>query len=413
MKTRKLLPTAVFLFLLLSGASFTPAFADIDGQETGWWTDSEGNNHYGAPPSQSSSSSSSSSGSIDYRQMWADKWAAQAEAKAQRQENARKQKAYDLNQKGIEYSNKGDFAKAVEYYQKAAAVAPEDQVIQDNVRAAQGNMWNQKGLDYYNQSDFANAKKMFELALTFRPDDPTITANLNDTQTYLNQAEQETQKKQAAEQQINQVRENISTYSDELKERAADKSTSGLDFKGAPAAPVSDEDQAGKLNKFKNMKPITPALIKRGAMPAGGSKTASGQAVGLKKSGAEAITGSKMGDGEAGVHNAMIGFDSAGAVSQGIEPVALKGITLEAQDPDIPQERVGEFKDLVAQREKVREQRKAVESKLKKLEDSGKSNTAEAIKMREEVTQFKNKEVFVNFSIKEKLSVAPNVKKGK
>ena len=412
MKKRTFIPTAIFAFLLLSSLSLPAIFADIDGQETGYWNDAEGNNYYGAPPSQSSSSSSSSSGP-DYRQMWADKWAAQAEAKAQRQENARKQKAYDLNQKGIEFSSKGNFAKALEYYQKAAAVAPEDPVIQDNVRSVQGNMWTDKGIEYYNKSDFVNAKKMFELALTFRPGDPIITENLNATQSYLDQAEQENQKKQAAEQQINQVRDNVSNFSSELQERAANKNTSNLDFKGAPAAPASDEDQAGKLNKFKNMKPIKPNLIKRGPLPAGGSSTASGQGVGLVKSGKSAVAGSKIGDGEQGAQDAMIGFDTAGAASSGLEPVKLKGISLEAQDPDIPEARAGEFKGLVEQREKVRGQRKDLESKLEKLVDGGKENTSEAIKMKEKITEFKNKEVFVNFSIKEKLAVAPNVKKGK
>ncbi|GEM_PF-3395688 len=399
----------VFFFsLIFLSFSVSTAFADIDGQPTGWWSDNEGNNYYGDPPSQSSSSSSSGS-TVD----WASVWQAKREAAAMRKENERKQKAYDLNQKGVELSAKGDFQKALEYYQKAAQVAPEDPVIQDNVRAVQGSMWNQKGMDYYSQSDFVNAKKMFELALTFRPGDSNITYNLSEAQRYLDQAEQESQKKKAAEQQINQVRDHISNFSNELQERAANKNTSNLDFKGAPAAPASDEDQAGKLNKFKNMKPIKPTLIKRGALPAGGYSTASGQGVGLVKSGKSAVAGSQIGDGEQGAQDGMVGFDTAGAATSGLEPVKLKGISLEAQDPDIPEARVGEFKDLVQKREKAREKRKDLEDKLEKLVGGGKENTSEAIKMKEQISDFKNQETFVNFSIKEKLVVAPDVKKGK
>ena len=412
MSKPKHIPIAILAFLLLSCFPCLSVYA-VDGEATGWWTDSQGNNYYGDPPS--SSSSSSSSGSIDYKQMWADKWAAQREAKEMRKENARKQKAYDLNQKGLEYSSKDDFAKALEYYQKAAAVAPENQTIQGNVLSIQGNMWTQKGIDYYNQSDFVNAKKMFELALTFRPNDPIITANLNNTQSYLNQAEQENVKKQEAERQTNQVREQITGFSEELKERAANKNTSSLDFKGAAPGPTTDSEDSkgGKLTKFENMDPLKPSLIQRGPMPKGGSNTASGQGVGLTKSGATAVIGSKVGDGEMGSQAAGIGFDTAGASAPGIEPFVLKGIERQDQDPEIPQERISEFKDLVEKREKARGARRQLETKLEKMEQSDRPNSAEIVKMRDKIDVFKNEENFVNFSIKEKIAVAPNVKKGK
>jgi len=101
----------------------------------------------------------------------------------------RSQRARDLNLKGNEQYGKGNWTAAIQYYQEALKVAPEDPVIRQNLKNAQAKekaySLNRKGLDAYQYRNWAESVRHFREALQATPGDPTILKNLKEAQFWL------------------------------------------------------------------------------------------------------------------------------------------------------------------------------------------------------------------------------------
>ena len=404
-----------FLLLVLFGVPL--AYAQ-DGAPTGWWTDAQGNNYYGDPPSDSSSSSDSSydsgGGYIDPGPSW-----------EEQQYQATQREAVNLNDEAVKYHNAGNIDKAVELYEKAYAKDPANPTILGNLRSVRGTQWNEAANRYYESGNFREAVKHYEKALELKPDSDAIRQNLENARRELDRVNQQQYQQQLKQDQERQASENVKSMLPNLAEqlkpaqKVQSESKSGsLGFGAWSEKPsrrleFAHPGQSGlPLEGFKNMKPVRHQMIERAEAPAGGSKTASAQAESAQFHG-RSLAAAKS-DEEAS-RRAQFGFDSKGDPKEGIEFAPLKGIPPWERDPEIPKERITpEIEKLVGERTEARQKRRDLETELAGLRKAKKPDTVAIAKTRDEISTLQNQEIFVNFSINEKLTKAPDVKrKGK
>lgn len=143
--------------------------------------------------------------------------------------------ANSLNKKGIEYSDKGDWDNAIEYFKEAVAYTPNNSVIQDNLRKAKGAKANDKGIEYFEKGDWNNAIKHYEEALGYDPDNSIIKGNLEWAE---REAESEKKQQAEAEGRRQKMKEAVAKTSRMLDDLAAELAhstrSSSLTFQGPP-----------------------------------------------------------------------------------------------------------------------------------------------------------------------------------
>ena len=164
-----------------------------------WWTDSQGNNHQGEPPGPSSSSSSyeynPNSGAAQFgRQL------GQAIRSAlgldytppvytpPPPETPERKRAKELNLQGIKYRANGENDEAIECYEQALTLSPDDEIIKRNLTIARQAKFNDIGLKYCKEYNWEMGIKYFKEALSYGPDS-TIEENLRIAKARLKEAE--------------------------------------------------------------------------------------------------------------------------------------------------------------------------------------------------------------------------------
>jgi len=129
--------------------------------------------------------------------------AQQAAARIAAQHN----QAHDLNDAGVRYSNSGDYAKALECYQQAAALWPENVTIQNNLRKAEQGVLNDEGKKCWKNHDWAKAAEHFRQALSKWPDNQTVKDNLQRAEGAVQGEERQRQEVAAAQNMSAALRE--------------------------------------------------------------------------------------------------------------------------------------------------------------------------------------------------------------
>lgn len=398
-----------FLLFVVSPSVFAQ-----DGGPTGWWTDNQGNNYYGDAPSSESNTSTDTGTSYSSSPDYSYSAPAPVDPWVQTQ-----REAVQINDEGVKYHNAGNLEKAAEFYEKAYAKDPSNPTILGNLKNVRGTQWNEAANRYYEQGNFAEAVKHYEKALEMKPDSDVIRQNLENARNQLAQVQAQQAREAEKQQQIENVKNMVPDFAKELKPAA--RSTGNLELEGQKGSPSGKMNFMGaapsgsnsrlKLEEFKNMNPLKPQLIERGTMPAGGSKTASGQA---QSSVFHTGNGLMDGRGEAMGQNAQMGFDTAGTPKDGLKPVDLKGIPPSERDPVIPPEKMTpEIKQLVEERTKFRSERHLLEAELEKLEKADKRDPMAIFKAKDKISHLQDQENFTVFSINEKLTNPPEVKREK
>jgi hypothetical protein len=407
---------------------FTTAsvFAE-EGERVGnTWTDEEGNNYEGDPSSGSSSSygwqytygyvNGTDTGSGYTGPTWAERQeAAQVRAEAQRMAQATQ-----INDEGVKYSNQGNFQKALEQYEKAAAINPTDPVIQNNILSVKGTIFNEEGIQYYTAGNYQAAAESYRKALELKPDSEVIRQNLADAEQQF-ASQQEWQRKEdikKAEMTAagTKIQGMLTNLSQDLKKPAAQPSA--LSFKPAEAPSMGYEGDHKIARReelaFKNMQPKKTYLEERPDLPQGGSTTVRGQLNSVE------FHSKNAGGSAEGVMAGMgIGFDTAGVKGEGLPesdaidvPAVGEGVPLvEVLPPPVPAEKsTPAIAQYETERGELFTKRQEIETKVAEMEKAGKPDPVAIVKLKEEATQIKNKENFLSFQITEELAKAPETK---
>lgn len=156
----------------------------------------------------------------------------------------RKVTAYELNEKGIEASKKGDYATAASYYEQALKNSPDDAVIKKNLAYALNAMGNEA----YNKGDYATAASYYEQALKYS-DDPTIKSNLAYVRAAMTAKEKDEKDaadaarrdKAAADKMQNSIQDFAKTLS-------AVSASGGLDFDGVNSGGATKDTKSDGLD---------------------------------------------------------------------------------------------------------------------------------------------------------------------
>ncbi len=328
--------------------------------------------------------------------------------------------ATKINDEGVKYSNQGNYQKALEQYEKAAALNPTDPVIQNNIRLVKGSIANAEGLQYYTAGNYQMAAESYRKALELKPESDVIRQNLADAEQQLGY-QQEWQRKEdikktemtAAGTKIQGILTNLSQ---DLKKPPAQPSA--LSFKPAEVPSMGYEGDHKIAHRdelaFKNMQPKKAYVEERPDLPKGGSKTALGQ---LKS--AEFHGQNAGGSAEGLMAGAGIGFDTAGKAGGGlvstvVDPVpdVGEGKALgEVLPPPVPKEQTTPaIAKYETERGELFVKRQEIETKVAEMEKAEKPDPVAIVKLREEATQIKNKENFLSFRITEELAKAPEAK---
>ena len=122
--------------------------------------------------------------------------------RAQQIEAARQQRksiAHNTNDMGVSQSKKGNYQKALAYYEEALKYDPSDPVIQGNARKMRAHIKNDAGIAAENRGDYESAISLYEQALSHSPKDPVIRQNLANARSRLeSKKEQESRQQQDA-----------------------------------------------------------------------------------------------------------------------------------------------------------------------------------------------------------------------
>lgn len=378
------------------------------------WTDAAGNNYEGDPTPASSAPSSAPSYYIPT-------WEERRENNRLRAEAKRQAQATKINDQGVEYAKKGDYKKALEYYEKAAAIDPTNAVIQNNVLSSKGTALNEEGLQYYTAGNYQMAADSYRRALELKPDSDVIRQNLADAEQQLGY-QQEWQRKENVKQAEmgaagDKIKGMLTDLSQDLKKPTTQ--SSGLSFKSAEAPKTGYEGDHQIAHKdelaFKGLEARKPALEAVTPVPIEGSKTVLGQAKSAEfHSGVAAKSGSY--DGMKG--NSAIGFDTKGVPGDELASPAVRvpevgeGVSLvEVLPPPVPAEKsTSAIAKYESERGELFTKRKEIETKVAEMEKAEKPDPVAIVQLREEATQIKNKENFLSFQITEEVAKAPEVK---
>lgn len=191
----------------------------------------------------------------------------------------RKEAAYDLNQKGNEAYSKGDWATAVEYYERALDKSPDDSVIQQNLSNARAQLaiqiakekdatataQNDLGVEAYKKGDWATAEAYFLRALEYSPNDSVIRRNLSNARDEIAalEARERTAKEKAEREEAERQAQNKAaavdmqrSLQDVVQSMKAAPISSGLAIRGGGAGSSNALEQlkgvAGTGNKAKD-----------------------------------------------------------------------------------------------------------------------------------------------------------------
>ena len=297
---------------------------------------------------------------------------------AERQQWKRESQGVALNEKANQYFTNGDFETAVNYYRQALGYKPDDQVIADNLIRAEGSYLNVQGNKEYEKGNYAAAANYYQQALQRKPESEVIKNNLANAQDMASQqkeweaqkAELE-EKREQHERRMAVVAEGVSgtvgNIARELKPRTTTQ-TEGLQFMGPSAQLKSVQFHSQQAAAASNIEVMKEESSK--------------------------------------------GFDTRGDVKEGLKPLDLKGMPLEARDPVVPSElRTPKISQFEKERTEVRNKRWEMEKKLGVLQSSPKQDTKKIAELKQEISNAENKENFLNFSINDELRKAPQVKK--
>lgn len=397
----------------------------LEGSRAGdCWTDESGVNHCGDSGSSSDSGygwqytygytqNTQSSGPSYQERVEAAQLRREMEAQAQIQ-----REAVRLNQIGIDYANKGDWANAVNYYQQANATNPSDPVIANNLRTARGSEWNAAGIVYYTQGDYEKAAEAYQKALELKPESEVIRQNLEEARQRVEikrQEEAEAQRRREALAAADaSIKQKLSGYSAAIQKPAA-ASSSGLSFKGGAenksgmvvVGQGTKNDDALSPFAFKNMKPER-RVLEAAPSEKGSNPSILDQLKSMWQSDKNAKGASSAERASQGMRT---GFDSealsgGGSVDiSGLEVPAVEGVPIVP-----PEKRTSTITKLEEKRESMREERHALEGRLTAMEKSKNPDPVQIVKIRDEISQKKNEENFLNFSITEEMGKASDVK---
>lgn len=410
MKISTLVLSLSFFMYPLGFISGMPLFAEEGVRVGTTWTDAEGNNYDEDPTYSTSSSGSTYTGPT---------WEDRMEWKRQQEEAQRQQQAVNINDEGVEHAKQGNPQKALECYQRAAAIDPANSTIQNNIRLVQGTIFNEQGIQYYSAGDYQKAAEAYQQALAFKPESEVIRQNLEDAQQQL-AYQQEYQRKadlkrMEMEAAGSKIQGMLTDLSQSLKTQAR---PSALSFKPAAVPQAGFEGSPPIARKeelaFKNMAPNHAALEAVAPVPIEGSKTTQGQ---LKSVELHSRIAAGSGSYEGMKGNSAIGFDTKGVPGDELSSSAVRvpevvGVPLgEVLPPPVPAEkRTPAIEKYETERGELWTKRKEIETKVTEMEKAEKPDTVEIVKLREEATQIKNKENFLSFQITEELAKAPEVK---
>lgn len=378
------------------------------------WTDAAGNNYEGDP---TPASSAPSSGPSYYIPTWEER----RENNRLRAEAKRQAQATKINDQGVEYAKKGDYKKALEFYEKAAAIDPTNAVIQNNILSSKGTALNEEGLQYYTAGNYQMAADSYRRALELKPDSDVIRQNLADAERELSY-QQEWQRKEdlkKAEMGVagDKIKGMLTTLSQDLKKPTAQPS--GLSFKPAEAPKTGYEGDHQIARKdelaFKGMEVRKPALEAVAPVPIEGSKTVLGQA---KSAEFHSGVAAKSGSYEGMKGNSAIGFDTKGVPGDELASPAVRvpevgeGVSLvEILPPPVSKEQTTPaIEKFETERGELFTKRKEIETKVGEMEKAEKPDAVAIVKLKDEATQIKNKENFLSFQITEELTKTPEAK---
>jgi len=400
----------IFLVIFFSPAIFSACGFCDDGSYTGYWTDYDGNNYYGDPPQavDSSSYSTYDSSSYDtsyssYTPSWQEQQAAQTRATG-----------ISFNETGNAYLSSRDFQSAINYYTQSLQYIPNDPVVQENLRKAEGCLLNEQANRLYEKGDYKSALEYYRQALEKRPYDAVVRQNLENAKYYVEQEEQRRQEEEDRAQMGRDISQKLGKLDDVLKDASAD--IQGLGFQTGADKNTGSQGElqfmpasGGKLEAFKNMNPEKPDLEARTAVSQDGSENKGGQLRSIFDNIKNVFGGSP----ERMKQEAGTGFDTAGAPRQGLEPFKVTPMEHGSnRDPKVTKEqRTPKIDQLETQRTEIRNERWNMQKQLDELNKAQEKDTEKINELTTKINDTKEQEQFLNFSIKEELSTAPQVKK--
>lgn len=399
----------IFLVIFFSPAIFSACGFCDDGSYTGYWTDYDGNNYYGDPP-QAVDSSSYSTYDSSYDSSWNDTSYVYTPSWQEQQAAANHTTGVSFNETGNTYLKSGDFQTAVNYYQQSLQYIPNDPVVQNNLRQAEGSLFNVQGNQAYEKGDYRSAMQYYQQALDKKPESDVIRQNLENARYYV---ELEDQRKREEEEKARigqDIGRQLNKLDDVLKDSSSDDQglsfQSGASGNGLQFMPASG---GGRLEAFKNVNPEKPELEARTSVSREESENKGGQLRSLFDNIKNVFSGSP----ETMKQESGTGFDTAGAPRQGMEPFKVTPMEHGSnRDPKVTKkQRTPKIAELETQRTEIRNERWTMEKKLDELNKAQEKDTEKINELTQKISETKEQEKFLNFSIKDELSKAPQVTK--
>lgn len=399
------LKIALIVIIILAGGFFSQALAwepgYVEGRSTGICCDEYG---HGFPCSEGGGGGGSGGGGGGLPG-FIDKWINEGPSPEDIEREKRENQAVDLcNNVCVPADNAGDFERAIDCYNQALSLNPNDAVVKKNLARINWIKAWKKANSYANEGNYQEALKYYQEARKFRYD-KVIEDNIRSVENAIKEQKKEQKRKEdvAKEERI-QINKNTEA------EAKIKLSIDDLSREMVKSLPQPDANQLAFID---------PGAVQVSGLTAGAGEstapetekwvsTAQLQEVQMHSTLAAQLKN------EAASGEARIGFDTASDErKEGLPILRLRGIPPELRDPNVPEElqKDEEINNLVNQRTAARDQRHELEKKLVELEKAGKKDTPEFHETEQGIKEGKSKEVFLNFSIKEKIKSAREVKK--
>lgn len=134
----------------------------------------------------------------------------------QLEQQRKRDESIKLSNRGVEYDRRGYYDTALEYFERALRVDPDNHTARDNIRIVRAKKAYHQGVEYYENGEFEKALSYFREALRFLPGNRDILAKIDDAKGKADNKKKQVINNQERVRMVNETEERITNLLDKV-----------------------------------------------------------------------------------------------------------------------------------------------------------------------------------------------------